>query len=670
MIRWISFVFILGLAPFTASAGISYVIINIGEAVDPGVGYGTYPTGIDVSGEVVGYVNEVSGSTGTFLYSGSTTTLLNAPEFMPAGMNDSGDIAGWVFVEGTGYTTEHAALYREGQVYDLGTFPGADTANDDFSIASAVNNAGDVAGTADTTMVDTSGDAEEHAFYDSNGTFTDLGTINGGLNSTGEAINNSGTVVGKVRTSGSDDHAAIYANGDVTDINDKLGSGIIYSDAHAINDSGQVAGVAYSETEGFGYIDTSGAIKKIGAIAPESINSEGDVAGSSSDTDDNSVAAVYVGGVLYASLQTLVEPGNMADFVSLDDAVAINDDGLVAGYGTLASGEVDAFLAIPAIGLAGTHDGLATVSGSNAGYINVNVRSTDAFTAMLKTPQHSYSFSGKFTNGAFAGPVKLSKTVTLTVSLQSNNGTGTISGTINDGTTTYSVTAKEYDTYTRQSPAPETGAYTAILPVASGLPQGQGWATLSVSVAGISTIHGKLGDGSAFTVKAHVHKDKSVTVYQELYAGKDPGAIIGEFTFESGTNSDCDGTLRWTKPPQAKTTEPFAAGFDGQVSFYGSAFTAPALTAAGYNLSLSGAGINPIEHTIDVSSKGAAMVTDPTSDKLALKLDLKNGTYTGSFIPAGGNARIPFTGIVYQDEPSASGGVFLSGTVAGTVAFP
>ena len=65
--------------------------------------------------------------------------------------------------------TDHAFLYSNGTMADLGTLPGGSV-----SAAHGINASGQVVGYADTS----SGYA--HAFLYSNGTMTDLGTLPGG----------------------------------------------------------------------------------------------------------------------------------------------------------------------------------------------------------------------------------------------------------------------------------------------------------------------------------------------------------------------------------------------------------------------------------------------------------------------------------------------------------
>ncbi len=72
---------------------------------------------------------------------------------------------------------------------------------------------------------------------------TDLGTL-GGTDSYGEAINDSGQVVGSANTSIGDWDAFLYSNGSMIDLNSVVapGSGFTMTEADGINDAGDICG--------------------------------------------------------------------------------------------------------------------------------------------------------------------------------------------------------------------------------------------------------------------------------------------------------------------------------------------------------------------------------------------------------------------------------------------
>jgi probable HAF family extracellular repeat protein len=69
----------------------------------------------------------------------------------------------------------------------------------------------------------------------------DLGTL-GGLSSVGASVNNSGQVTGESTTAAGDNHAFLYSNGTMQDLNDLIDPtlGITLLRAQDINEKGEI----------------------------------------------------------------------------------------------------------------------------------------------------------------------------------------------------------------------------------------------------------------------------------------------------------------------------------------------------------------------------------------------------------------------------------------------
>jgi probable HAF family extracellular repeat protein len=187
------------------------------------------PTAINDSGQIVGRVDYGNNSTATpFLYSGGTMTLLPTPSGIvgvAGDINDSGQIVGYTQNTTTG--AYRAFLDTGGTMYDLNSLATSSdlTLNDAYGL----NGSGEIVGYG------TNASGDEHAFVYDNGVVTDLGTF-GGENSSAMAINNAGQVIGIAQTAGDAEwDLFLYSNGQMTDLGPRGGDGWA-----AINNEGQV----------------------------------------------------------------------------------------------------------------------------------------------------------------------------------------------------------------------------------------------------------------------------------------------------------------------------------------------------------------------------------------------------------------------------------------------
>ena len=277
--------------------------------------------GVNASGAAIGYSTTVTGATLAFLAQNGGMNDLGTLDRPPSawskayGINDGGAVVGCAS-DASGNTA--AFLYHNGTMTPLG-IPSGYTQSEAYGIDSA----GEVVGNAYTGDGSTT---RPHSLFD-NGTTSDLGALPGPnghyCRSRATAIHAAGIVVGassvwslQVVIGGNPEdvwteteHAWLWSDGTATDLGTP--SGCLWKCANAVNAAGEVVGVA-NTANGEPFVGIGRAfLYKDGAI-----------------TD----------------LNTLIDP---ASGWSLYNAAAINDSGLIVGYGRNANLKTHAFLLTP-----------------------------------------------------------------------------------------------------------------------------------------------------------------------------------------------------------------------------------------------------------------------------------------------------------------------------------
>ncbi|HEY3268715.1 MAG TPA: choice-of-anchor Q domain-containing protein [Armatimonadota bacterium] len=250
-------------------------------------------TDINAKGQIVGRIPVGYNTYHAFLWDAGTLkdlgTLPSGTVSAATAINGGGLIVGYASNTASRFL-RHAVVWQDGVIRDIGTFGG------EQSYATSVNDAGTVVGYAQV------GTGEYHAFSWQNNVMTDLGAQAGG-ESYAYGVNADGQIVGSASV-GWSSHAVAWIAGKMVDL------GVLPGDeasaAYAVNDAGQIVGVswhtvydsasgAYSEADR-AFVYTAGLMEDLNALASagpgriftaaHAINASGQIAAVASGASD------------------------------------------------------------------------------------------------------------------------------------------------------------------------------------------------------------------------------------------------------------------------------------------------------------------------------------------------------------------------------------------------
>jgi len=323
----------------TVAATSGYIVVDIGPC--PRIADDVSPALND--NDSVSYWITDGNSTRAAVWQAGKTVDLGAPKgfrsSIASDINDHGDVAGWAVTTDNpvdSSATKHAfRRHAAGKPIDIGTLGGPD------SQAFAIDNAGDIVGTS----IDKSGNL--HAFVYTHGRIHDLGTLPGGSFSTANAIANTNLIVGQADDSTQHEHAVIWENGKIRDLG--ILPGGTRSRAIGLNDRGDIVGfseVEHADVHAFGYLD--GKMIDLGTLGDEpsradAIDDHDDVVGSSGVREYVRHAFLWNDGKM-TDLNILIPA---ASGWHLDEAYAINAHGHILCTGTRPGSDRHLLLLLP-----------------------------------------------------------------------------------------------------------------------------------------------------------------------------------------------------------------------------------------------------------------------------------------------------------------------------------
>jgi probable HAF family extracellular repeat protein len=286
-----------------------------------------------------------------------------APEVGPP--NNRGEVAGFSDTLTLDPNAEHCFGGNFGEIFPTpytclpfvwrdGVMTALPTLGGNNGVAAAINNRGQVAGTAENATRDPTCPFLhfEPVIWGKDQIPIQLPTVSGDADGIADGINGKGQAVGWTGPC-APVHAVLWEKGKATDLG-TLG-GAVLNIAFGINNRGQVVGESDlpGDTTHHAFLWQNGMMTDLGTLPglPNSlafsINNQGQVVGFSQDLNGNissAVAWIWQDGVL-TDINTLITSDSP---LFLAEALGINDRGQIAGFAfDTSTGKAPAFLAIP-----------------------------------------------------------------------------------------------------------------------------------------------------------------------------------------------------------------------------------------------------------------------------------------------------------------------------------
>lgn len=376
-------------------------------------------------------------------------------------------------------------------------------------------------------------------------------------------------------------------------------------------------------------------------------------------------------GVSY-SLKAIPAPGSA--FVGWTGSVATNSASLTFQMQTGTVLQAN-FAPVPFVATNGSYNGLfypATgASHQNSGFINVTTGADRKFSGKLQVGGGTYSLSGQLdATGQATANISRRNQSPLTVQLEMR-GSDWLIGTVSNEDWTADIIADRAVFNAKTSPAPLSGRYTLLIAGTNNggatLPQGNGYGTLSISKAGVTSFTGSLADGTRVSQSVPVSQAGQWPLYASLYDGQ--GSLLGWITI--GETSELGGDIAWTRPTTLNSRYP--SGFAWITEMIGARYNVP---TKGFNvfestnsslvLTLDGGGLSP-GITNSFTLDGRNHVKQPTlAKRLSLAFNPSTGLFTGSQAIPGMRQTLSFKGAIVQGQV-LGGGYFLGTDQSGGV---
>jgi uncharacterized repeat protein (TIGR03803 family) len=333
------------------------------------------------------------------------------------------------------------------------------------------------------------------------------------------------------------------------------------------------------------------------------------------------------------------------------------------------------FIPIPFTAVRGSYSGLFydtnRLGPASSGSFVAIATDKGSYSGKIQIAGKSYSITGSFD---FTG--KAVKTLNrfglppLIINLQIDLSGSGISGVASDGVWTATLLARRTPFSLTANPCPYSGKYTIALLNNGGnesLPQGDGWASVTIDRGGRASFAGALADGTRILQSTSLSQAGQAALYSSLYTGQ--GSVQGWLNFGTPTSSGGYGSVNWSKSASAAMNF-YPAGFTNDVQVLGSLYAPPTLGARILNwgtgiVAFDGGGlVEPFTNRVTLGLDNR--IVNTSSNKLSMTFTTLSGMFKGSVTAPGGTTSVPFQGILLQ-KWNVGYGYFLNPTQSGSV---
>ncbi len=336
------------------------------------------------------------------------------------------------------------------------------------------------------------------------------------------------------------------------------------------------------------------------------------------------------------------------------------------------------FVPNPFLPVAGMFSGLfrnpSAAEHVSSGSFKAKVQAGGAFSATLQMGGRRLPFAGRFgLDGKATNVVARRGTNALTVELCLKfDGSEELSGRVTDGLWSSALLADRAVFSTLANPATNFARqYTLLIPGGTNgsvmEPAGDGFASVSVSRAGLTTIKGTLADGTPAALAVPVSKGGDVPLYLSLYGGA--GSASGWLRVLPSSEIDLNGEVAWFKPARPGPgiyTNGFALGLPVSGSIYTPFGTNRLFDAEMAAVAFTEGGLMDAFTNVVTLGPNGRVTNASLMNKLTLRAVSGTGLFTGFVVPLEGTKPVPFKGVLLQRQ-GYGGGFFLNAGQSGQV---